>query len=51
MKRWPIIRHIRWYCQLRRVRKWYIMWADMGYHSGNMSSDERVLDAIWSGKA
>lgn len=50
MKRWIVIRHLRYFYNKWQVLRWYDMWAEMGMHSGNMEHDIRVLDAIWRGE-
>ncbi len=52
MKRWIIIRHIRYYILARKAQAWASMWARAGIGLGYINeSDERALNDIWDGKA
>lgn len=51
MKRWPIIRHIRWLIWTIRVERHYAGWTRFGYVAVNRASDDAHLDDIWSGRA
>jgi hypothetical protein len=50
MKRWPIIRHIRYYIGMYRVNRHYQMWLEFGYFPVNAEHDYAVLDGIWRGE-
>jgi hypothetical protein len=51
MKRWPVIRHIRWLWLAWRVRRWAREWGNIGIGLGYPTEhDLRVLDAIWRGE-
>ena len=49
MKRWPIIRHARWFMASHRFWKW---WDDFGQHFGchPNPADLAWLDRIWRGE-
>lgn len=50
MKRWPIIRHIRWFIGSWLVWRHARRWGSLGIGLGVPNeSDLRVLDAIWRG--
>jgi hypothetical protein len=49
MKRWPLIRHIRYFINLYRVNRHYDTWAGLGYLPVNADRDYAVLDQIWHG--
>lgn len=51
MKRWPIIRHVRWLVLLCRVNKHYAVWLDLGYLPVYAQQDYDHLDRIWRGEA
>lgn len=52
MKRWPIIRHIRWVYLSYRVHQWARACGRMGLGLGvPHDSDLRHLQAIWDGRA
>ena len=51
MKRWPIIRHVRYYYGVYQVYRHYAEWRKMGYLPVNADSDYAVLDKIWRGEA
>lgn len=48
MKRWPIIRHARYYWHLYHMRRWWALWSHFGYFPN--AADIRFLDDIWTGK-
>lgn len=50
-KRWPIIRHIRFFWLLRQVNRHYEMWMHMGALPVYADRDYAVLDKIWAGEA
>ncbi len=50
MKRWPIIRHVRWLLHLSAVIEHYQFYRSLGLHSGNLKHDMEVLDMIWRGE-
>jgi hypothetical protein len=50
MKRFPIIRHLRWFYLTRRVHLHARRWAQLGIGLGYPNeSDLQYLDAIWRG--
>jgi hypothetical protein len=49
MKRWPLIRHIRWGYALWQMACWYALWSAVG-EVGPAQSDLDILDAIWRGE-
>lgn len=50
MKRFPIIRHMRWLYLSWRVEQHYAAWRKLGMLPSNRDSDDAVLDAIWRGE-
>lgn len=50
MKRWPIIRHYRYFCWKFRFWRW---WWEVGQHYGAAPDpgDLKYLEAIWQGRA
>ena len=50
MKRWPIIRHIRWYLLAREVDRHYALWRKLGYLPFHRGHDEEILDKVWRGE-
>lgn len=52
MKRWPIIRHVRYYWLTFRVHMWAMKWGSVGIGLGwpNQYDLDR-LEEIWKGKA
>jgi hypothetical protein len=50
MKRWPVIRHMRWLYRSRQIDLWYGTWLDHGYFDINRDRDDANLDAIWRGE-
>lgn len=51
MKRWPLVRHVRWLVLTIAVRRHYNHWRQLGYLPVNAQSDYEVLDRIWRGDA
>ncbi len=51
MKRWPIIRHVRWFYFRIQVNRHYWRWGELGYLPINSASDEAQLLRIWRGEA
>lgn len=49
MKRWPIIRHIRWAWHVWRFNRWARLWMSLGYVPNESDLDH--LDRIWRGEA
>jgi hypothetical protein len=50
MKRWPIIRHLRFFYQRYRVNQHYDAWASVGMLPVHAHRDYAVLDKIWAGE-
>jgi len=51
MKRWPIIRHIRFFYLRYKVNQHYDMWREAtGALPVHIQKDYDVLDAIWRGE-
>lgn len=50
MKRWPIIRHIRYFIAMYRVNRHYDYWRQVGYLPVHADQDYAVCDAIWRGE-
>jgi hypothetical protein len=50
MKRWPLIRHIRYCYLLYRVNQHYAGWMKLGLLPTNAHHDFAILDDIWAGK-
>jgi hypothetical protein len=50
MKRWPIIRHVRYFIWRYRVNRHYALWGTIGYLPVHSGSDYAVLDKIWRGE-
>lgn len=51
MKRWRVIRHIRFWIMYRRVARWARAWGEVGIGLGYINpSDEAHLKDIWDGK-
>lgn len=50
MKRWPIVRHIRYLILRRRLARW---WASYGRHHWLVvnEADLLYLDRVWKGEA
>lgn len=51
MKRWPIIRHIRWLILLYRVNRHYAVWLELGYLPVHADQDYAHLERIRRGEA
>lgn len=52
MKRWPIIRHVRYWWLRYRVERWAYTWYMGGVGLGYPNpSDLKWLEDIWKGKA
>lgn len=51
MKRWPIIRHVRYLWHAYWLDRWVRMWAQSGIGVGPAESDLRHLERIWRGEA
>jgi hypothetical protein len=52
MKRWPLIRHVRYWWLAYRVHRWAWKWGQLGVGLGVPNeADQRWLDEIWEGKA
>ena len=52
MKRWPIIRHIRYFVLRYRVERWAWECGRIGFGMGYPNaSDLAHLDDIWAGRA
>ena len=52
MKRWPVIRHIRFFYLRFRVRQWAWTCGCMGLGSGRPNpADLKQLERIWKGEA
>ena len=49
-KRWPVIRHIRYFRLLYQVNRHYEAWMQLGYLPVNADHDYDVLDRIWKGE-
>lgn len=50
MKRWPIIRHIRWLVLSHRVERHYRLWRTLGMLPLNRHLDDEVLNQVWRGE-
>jgi hypothetical protein len=50
MKRWAIIRHIRYFYLLYQVNRHYELWMKLGMLPVNIEKDYAHLDKIWSGE-
>jgi hypothetical protein len=52
MKRWPVIRHIRYWWLERKVERWCWQCYQVGLGLGHMNPSDRAhLDDIWAGRA
>lgn len=52
MKRWPVVRHVRYFWLAYRVDRWARMWGQAGVGLGYPNpGDLHHLDLIWKGKA
>jgi hypothetical protein len=50
MKRWPIIRHIRYFINVYRVNRHYDEWRKLGFLPVHIARDIEALDEIWRGE-
>lgn len=50
MKRWLLIRHIRWLYHRQQVIKHYRFYRSVGYLPVNAAYDKACLDEIWRGE-
>ena len=50
MRRWPVIRHIRYFLLLGQVRQHYAMWRKLGCLPVHADHDYAVLDRVWRGE-
>jgi hypothetical protein len=50
MKRWPIIRHVRYFYLRYKVNRHYDFWLSLGKLPVHADRDYAVLDAIWRGE-
>lgn len=50
MKRWPIIRHVRYLILSWQVEQHYAMWKQLGSLPVHRHLDDQVLDAAWRGE-
>lgn len=51
MKRWPIIRHIRWAILDVKARRWARYWYNCGIGLGVPNASDLVyLQEVWDGK-
>lgn len=50
MRRWPIIRHVRYFILMYRVNRHYDRWQLVGFLPTNAHLDYAALDAIWRGE-
>ena len=50
MKRWPVIRHIRYYYLRYQVHKHYAMWMSLGSLPVHADRDYAELDKVWRGE-
>jgi hypothetical protein len=51
MKRWPVIRHVRFFWLRYKVNQHYDMWMQLyGALPVNIDKDYAILDAIWRGE-
>jgi hypothetical protein len=51
VRRWPVIRHIRYFIALYRVNRHYEMWQSFGYLPVHANWDYAAIDEIWAGRA
>lgn len=52
MKRWPVVRHCRYFWHKRRVERFAYAWYQCGIGMGYPNpSDLHWLQLIWEGKA
>jgi hypothetical protein len=50
MKRWLVIRHMRWLILSWKVERHYAMWQELGMLPVHRHFDDEVLDAVWRGE-
>ena len=51
MKRWPIIRHVRYYWLSYKLHRWAYSWFSVGIGLGYPNpSDTDYLNRIWRGE-
>jgi len=50
MKRWPIIRHVRYFYYKYKMLEHYDMWRKLGSLPVYIDKDIEVLDEIWRGE-
>jgi hypothetical protein len=51
MKRWWIIRHVRYFVLRYKINRHYDHWMQVGYLPVHVQDDYDVLDRIWRGEA
>jgi hypothetical protein len=51
IKRWPLIRHVRYFYHAWRLYRWARAWNSIGIGIGPNPADIDHLEAIWRGKA
>ena len=50
MKRWPLVRHVRYWWLRMQVNRHYAMWQTLGYLPIHAQHDYDQLDRIWRGE-
>jgi len=50
MKRWPVIRHVRYYYLRFCVNRHYANWQQFGYLPVHAEHDYAVLERVWRGE-
>jgi hypothetical protein len=50
MKRWPIVRHLRWLYWWWQVERGWRIWVELGLPLLDRSVDRAMLDDIWNGE-
>jgi hypothetical protein len=50
VKRWPIIRHLRYWYWKRRIKRDYEVCRSAGYMPVQVAKDWEALAKIWEGK-
>jgi hypothetical protein len=50
IKRWPFIRHVRYFIMLYHVNRHYDEWMKLGYLPVHAHHDYEVLDRVWRGE-
>lgn len=50
MKKWPLIRHVRYYWYFYRMTQHYAHWRELGYLPVHVESDLDALNDIWRGE-